>query len=464
MAGMDMSGNGAMPEHGVHPDGHASFAGPAIDHAANGFDPHTILRDFDWGKTTRLPSGRVLREWELVAKEKEIELAPGVRFAAWTYNGRVPGPTLRCREGDRLRITFANASSHPHTIHFHGIHPAAMDGVPGLGAGQIEPGGRTVYEFDAQPAGLHLYHCHVRPLAEHIAKGLYGAFIVDPKDGPRRRRRDGDGHERVRHELRPRQRDLRRQHDRLRVHGQADRGRAQRARAPLRGERPRVRPHQLVPPPRQPLQLLPDGDLAGAVGVHGHRDVLPGAARDPRDGASRTPGSSCSTPTSRSSPSWAGRASSRSRADGGARRRRARRPPATPSLGPRRRPAGPDRGRGRRLRRARRTGPRRPQRRRRSRSSRSSARAAAGGDPANRAQRRPGRRARSRRCRSTTRSRRSPAPRPIGHLRSATLKIRQPWIEGESYEVVLMTSTGGTISTRSTPPPRRRTPTSASSR
>ena len=58
-----------------------------------------------------------------------------------------------------------------------------MDGVPGVGAGEIEPGGKTVYEFDAQPVGLHLYHCHVRPLAEHIAKGLYGAFIIDPKDG-----------------------------------------------------------------------------------------------------------------------------------------------------------------------------------------------------------------------------------------------------------------------------------------
>ena len=60
-----------------------------------------------------------------------------------------------------------------------------MDGVPGIGAGEIPPGGRTVYEFDALPAGLHLYHCHVRPLAEHISKGLYGAFIIDPKDGPR---------------------------------------------------------------------------------------------------------------------------------------------------------------------------------------------------------------------------------------------------------------------------------------
>jgi FtsP/CotA-like multicopper oxidase with cupredoxin domain len=107
---------------------------------------------------------------------------PGVSFAAWTYDGRIPGPTLRCREGERLRISFANGSSHNHTIHFHGIHPSEQDGVPGLGDGEIMPGERTVYEFDAQPAGLHLYHCHVRPLAEHLAKGLYGAFIVDPSE------------------------------------------------------------------------------------------------------------------------------------------------------------------------------------------------------------------------------------------------------------------------------------------
>jgi len=168
----------------AHLGGHADFrAGRTVDHAANGFHPTELLRDFDHGRTRRLASGRVLREWELVATDREIEIMPGVRFAAWTYNGRIPGPTLRCREGERLRITFVNGSAHPHTIHFHGVHPAEMDGVAGLGAGEIPPGGRTVYEFDALPAGLHLYHCHVRPLAEHIAKGLYGAFIIDPADG-----------------------------------------------------------------------------------------------------------------------------------------------------------------------------------------------------------------------------------------------------------------------------------------
>ena len=74
----------------------------------------------------------------------------------------MPGPTLRAREGERLRIRFVNGSAHPHTIHFHGIHPAAMDGVPGHRArGSVAAGRAPSYEFDAEPFGLHLYHCHV---------------------------------------------------------------------------------------------------------------------------------------------------------------------------------------------------------------------------------------------------------------------------------------------------------------
>jgi FtsP/CotA-like multicopper oxidase with cupredoxin domain len=172
----------AAEPHAGHGSGHFGTVG-RVDPKVNGFDPQEILRDFDRGRARRLASGRTLREWELVAQDKEIEVAPGVRFAAWTYNGRVPGPTLRAREGERLRISFVNASSHPHTIHFHGIHRASQDGVPGIGAGNVEPGRSTLYEFDAEPFGLHLYHCHSTPLADHIAKGLYGAFVIDPRRG-----------------------------------------------------------------------------------------------------------------------------------------------------------------------------------------------------------------------------------------------------------------------------------------
>jgi FtsP/CotA-like multicopper oxidase with cupredoxin domain len=184
------SAHHALDASAAEPHTHGAVAGVGGEHAAhlgavgrvdpraNGFDPQELVRDFDEG---RVVGG--VREWELVAEEKEIEVAPGVKYAAWAYNGRVPGPTLRAREGERLRIRFTNGSTHPHTIHFHGIHRSSQDGVPGLGAGDVDPGGSTTYEFIAEPFGLHLYHCHTTPLAEHIAKGLYGAFIIDPKDG-----------------------------------------------------------------------------------------------------------------------------------------------------------------------------------------------------------------------------------------------------------------------------------------
>jgi FtsP/CotA-like multicopper oxidase with cupredoxin domain len=131
-----------------------------------------------------LPNGQTLREYEVVAINRDIEVLPGINYPAWTYNGRIPGPTLRCTEGDRIRIHFTNGSNHPHTMHFHGIHSALMDGVPGTGpGGSVAPGASFVYEFDAEPFGLHLYHCHIFPLARHIAKGLYGTFIIDPKEG-----------------------------------------------------------------------------------------------------------------------------------------------------------------------------------------------------------------------------------------------------------------------------------------
>lgn len=152
-----------------------------VDNARNGFDPGAMLTDWETGTVSRLPDGRALRTFELFAVDKEIEIVPGVFFAAWTYNGRVPGPALRATEGERLRIVFRNHGSHPHSVHFHGIHSARMDGIPG--AGMVEPGGEFVYEFDAFPFGCHLYHCHALPLKRHIHKGMYGAFIIDPDPG-----------------------------------------------------------------------------------------------------------------------------------------------------------------------------------------------------------------------------------------------------------------------------------------
>jgi FtsP/CotA-like multicopper oxidase with cupredoxin domain len=181
----------------------AAAATPAMDHAAHlagpigrasleTFNPTTFLRAWNFSdrppaersryyRETPRPDGSMLREYDIVAVDREIEIAPGVYFPAWTYNGQVPGPSIRATEGDRLRITFVNQGSHPHTMHFHGWHPPEMDGS--LPEHQVMPGDRFVYEFDAEPFGLHLYHCHAAPLKRHIHKGLYGAFLIDPKGG-----------------------------------------------------------------------------------------------------------------------------------------------------------------------------------------------------------------------------------------------------------------------------------------
>ena len=119
--------------------------------------------------------GRV-REYALTAVDREIEVAKGVTFPAWTYNGTAPGPVIRATEDDLLRVRFFNGGEHPHTIHFHGIHPSNMDGVFQI----VEKGQSFTYEFPARPYGMHLYHCHATPLKKLIHKGLYGAFIIDP--------------------------------------------------------------------------------------------------------------------------------------------------------------------------------------------------------------------------------------------------------------------------------------------
>lgn len=187
MAGL-LAQRASALSHAAEPFG-ARHSGHGSNHvvgatSTSDFDPYAFLTSFDWGTEVEdLGNGRKVREYTIVASDRVIEVAPGVFFNAWTFNGQVPGPTLRAREGDRLRIRFVNAGSHPHTMHFHGIHAADMDGVPGSGPGEILPGGRFTYEFDADPHGVHLYHCHAIPLKRHIHKGLYGAYIVDPADG-----------------------------------------------------------------------------------------------------------------------------------------------------------------------------------------------------------------------------------------------------------------------------------------
>ncbi|MBV6626613.1 MAG: multicopper oxidase domain-containing protein [Rivularia sp. (in: Bacteria)] len=137
-------------------------------------NPMKVLRNFDYG-TIKRENGRNIREFRITATNETIDLNSAVSFNVWTYNGQVPGPTLRATVGDRVRIIFRNQGGHSHSMHFHGTHRASSDGIL-----PIRNGKETIYEFDAEPYGVHLYHCHIEPVTRHISKGLYGMFIVDP--------------------------------------------------------------------------------------------------------------------------------------------------------------------------------------------------------------------------------------------------------------------------------------------
>jgi FtsP/CotA-like multicopper oxidase with cupredoxin domain len=138
------------------------------------FDPQNTLRSFEHGRLVE-ENGQRLRLFEVEARSITIPLGGDVRFKAWSLEGRVPGPTLRARQGERIRVVFRNGDSTAHSLHFHGVHPAAMDGIE-----PVRQGRTAIYEFDLPRAGLYPYHCHIAPVTRHVGKGLFGLLVVDP--------------------------------------------------------------------------------------------------------------------------------------------------------------------------------------------------------------------------------------------------------------------------------------------
>jgi len=164
-------GHSTMHDNGA-PALYGSSHGPPMGISPDALDLHTFPPPPDG-----LPAGSV-RQIEIVVEERLLQVASGVDFEAWTYNGSVPAPMIRATEGDLLRIRLQNHTGHSHSLHFHGAHAPEQDGWEPVPSGE-----ETIYEIVAGPAGVHPYHCHTAPLAEHISRGLYGMLIVDPPDG-----------------------------------------------------------------------------------------------------------------------------------------------------------------------------------------------------------------------------------------------------------------------------------------
>lgn len=118
---------------------------------------------------------------DLTAKEVIAEIAPGIKLNYWTFDGTVPGPMLRVREGDTVKLTLHND---PTSLHMHSIDLHAVTG-PGGGATvtDVMPGGSKVLTFKALNPGLYVYHCAHTNVANHMAHGMYGLILVQPKEG-----------------------------------------------------------------------------------------------------------------------------------------------------------------------------------------------------------------------------------------------------------------------------------------
>jgi nitrite reductase (NO-forming) len=115
----------------------------------------------------------------LRAREVRLEVAPGVRQEMWSYNGQVPGPTLRGRVGDLFTITLVNDGKNGHSIDLH-----ASEVAPDVEMRTIAPGESLVYQFQATHSGIWMYHCGTPPVLHHTGNGMYGAVIIDPPDLP----------------------------------------------------------------------------------------------------------------------------------------------------------------------------------------------------------------------------------------------------------------------------------------
>ncbi len=122
----------------------------------------------------------------LEARRGTLRLVPAADTAIWGYDGQVPGPLLRVKKGEELRVRLLNKLDQPTSLTWHGVRaPNAMDGVAGLTQAPIPPGGSFDYRFTPPDAGLYWYHPHVWPsVAEQVGRGLYGVLIVDEAEPP----------------------------------------------------------------------------------------------------------------------------------------------------------------------------------------------------------------------------------------------------------------------------------------
>ena len=148
--------------------------GPASTPVADPNAPAYTLVD---ATAPKLLAGRV-HDIDLPIVDEDITVAEGFVVHAWTFGGSVPGPTIRVHLGDTVNVHLTNQSAMSHSIDFHASQTAMNDQMV-----EIKPGATFTYTFNADYAGVWMYHCGTAPALHHIANGMFGMVIVEPKGG-----------------------------------------------------------------------------------------------------------------------------------------------------------------------------------------------------------------------------------------------------------------------------------------
>ena len=118
------------------------------------------------------------RTFRIPVTHDTIEIADGVRYEGWTFGGTVPGPVIRVRQGDHVKVVLINQSPMQHSIDFHAARIPMNQAFR-----SINPGDSLVFEFEARDPGAYMVHCGTPPVLMHIMQGMYLPIIVDPRDG-----------------------------------------------------------------------------------------------------------------------------------------------------------------------------------------------------------------------------------------------------------------------------------------
>jgi len=114
----------------------------------------------------------------LAVNHKVLQIAPGIKYDAWTFDGTAPGPVIHARLGQAVRVTVVNHAPMAHSVDFHAARIA-----PNVAFRDVDPGKSFTFSFKATTPGVFMYHCGTKPVLAHIANGMYGAIVVDPPAG-----------------------------------------------------------------------------------------------------------------------------------------------------------------------------------------------------------------------------------------------------------------------------------------